>query len=132
MVEKANALKVGIKLEDLNFNKKVKSKGYTKKWKDNNARLGKWAFFQLRSFIDYKAKLLGVPVIYINPAYTSQMCSKCGHCHEDNRLSQSEFKCLFCKHENHADLNAAINISRASINKPIVDNRKVKSQTQSL
>jgi putative transposase len=52
----------GIKLEDLNFKKKVKSKGYTKKWKDNNAKLGKWAFFQLRQYIDYKAKLLGVPV----------------------------------------------------------------------
>jgi len=131
LVQKANALKVGIKLEDLNFKKKVKSKGYTKKWKDNNARIGKWAFFQLRSFIDYKAKLLGIPVIYIKPAYTSQTCSKCGHCHEDNRLNQSEFKCLSCDYENNADLNAAINISRASINKPIVDNHKVKSQTQS-
>jgi len=124
LVQKAKTLGVGIKLEDLNFKKQVPQKGWTKEWKDNNARKGKWAFGQLRKFIDYKAKLIGVPVLYINPAYTSQMCSKCGHTHEENRLTQSEFKCISCGYSENADYNAAINISRAEINQPIVATRK--------
>jgi len=123
LVQKAKALKVGLKLEDLNFKKQVPQKGWTKEWKDNNAKRGKWAFNQLRQMIDYKAKLSGVPVLYINPAYTSQKCSKCGHTHEDNRKTQSEFVCLECGYESNADLNAAINISRAEINQPIVATR---------
>ncbi len=123
LVQKAKALKVGLKLEDLNFKKQVPQKGWTKEQKDNNAKRGKWTFNQLRSMIDYKAKLLGVPVLYINPAYTSQKCSKCGHTHEENRLTQSEFKCTSCGYSENADLNAAINISRAAVNQPIVATR---------
>jgi len=47
--------------------------------------IGKWAFFELRNFIEYKAKLLGVPVIPIDPHYTSQRCSVCGYTAEENR-----------------------------------------------
>lgn len=135
LVQKAKTLGVGIKLEDLNFKKQVPQKGWTKEWKDNNAKRGKWAFGQLRQMIDYKAKLAGVPVLYINPAYTSQMCSKCGHTHEDNRLTQSEFVCFSCGYSVNADYNAAVNISRADVfqtsnpkraevNQPIVATRK--------
>ena len=95
-------------------------KSWTKTQKDNNARRSKWAFFQLRQYIDYKAKLSGVPVLYINPAFTSQKCSTRGHTCEENRLTQAEFKCVSCGFEANADFNASINISRASINKPIV------------
>jgi len=119
IVEKAKELGVGIKLEDLSFNKKTFLK-FNKKLRDNNAKLGKWAFGQLRDFITYKAKIAGVPVLFVNPAYTSQKCSRCGHTHEDNRKTQSEFVCLECGYESNADLNAAMNISRAVVNQPIV------------
>ena len=49
----------------------------------------------------------------INPAYTSQRCSKCGFTHEDNRPhtnAQDEFGCLKCGYDVHADYNAAKNI----------------------
>jgi IS605 OrfB family transposase len=132
LVQKAKTLKVGLKLEDLNFKKQVPQKGWTKEWKDNNAKRGKWAFGQLRMFIDYKAKLAGVPVLYINPAYTSQKCSNCGHTCEENRLTQESFVCISCGYFANADYNASINISRADINQPIVDTRKSDLQTQSL
>ena len=83
----------------------------------------KWAFRQLRSFIDYKAKLSGVPVFFVSPAYTSQTCSVCGFVHEGNRSSQSSFVCLRCAHSENADLNAAKNIrdmARAAVNQPMV------------
>src|SRR5207244_4202651 len=42
------------------------------------ARLHRWAFQQLQSFVQYKARAVGICVVYVNPAYTSQTCSACG------------------------------------------------------
>jgi transposase len=47
----------------------------------------------------------------VNPAYTSQMCSVCGHCAPGNRESQAVFWCVACGHRAHADVNAAVNIA---------------------
>lgn len=81
----------------------------------------KWAFRQLRSFIEYKAKLVGVPVLFVDPAYTSQMCSVCGYSDKDNRKSQKAFVCLKCGYAENADINAAYNIRTwAAISQPIV------------
>jgi len=72
--------------------------------------VGRWAFWQLRSFIIYKAKLAGVYVILIDPAYTSRTCNCCGHCEKANRKNQAEFVCKNCGHNENADLNDAKNI----------------------
>lgn len=127
LVAKAKALGVGLKLEDLHFSKKPVMK-FNKGLRDNNAKLGKWAFGQLRNFTSYKAKIVGIPVLMVNPAYTSQKCSKCGHISENNRETQAEFVCEKCGFVTNADLNAAINISRASINKPIVTEDELQIQ----
>ncbi len=82
--------------------------------------LGKWAFYELASFIQYKAQLLGIPVVFVDPKYTSQQCSVCGFISKENRKSQSEFVCLKCGHAENADINAAKNIAlRAAVNQPI-------------
>ncbi|MGW5187930.1 RNA-guided endonuclease InsQ/TnpB family protein [Kribbella sp. NPDC004138] len=47
----------------------------------------------------------------VNPAYTSQTCSICGHRAPENRESQAVFRCVACGHQAHADVNAAINIA---------------------
>ncbi|MEU4603702.1 transposase [Kribbella sp. NPDC023972] len=47
----------------------------------------------------------------INPAYTSQTCSVCGHRAPGNRESQAVFRCVACGHQANADVNAAINIA---------------------
>ena len=60
--------------------------------------------------LDYKGKLYGCEIIKVNPAYTSQKCSSCGHTERANRPSQSEFRCCQCGLEINADLNASINI----------------------
>jgi putative transposase len=78
-----------------------------------------WSFFQLRAFTTYKAALSGVRVISVNPAYTSQTCSACGHCDKANRKSQSRFVCTSCGYACHADVNVAVNIgSRAAVIPP--------------
>jgi IS605 OrfB family transposase len=85
------------------------------------SRLGGWAFNQLRLFIEYKAKLAGVPVEVVDPAYTSQTCSECGYCEQTNRKSQSEFSCRACGYSCNADFNSARNLrlrARAAVNPP--------------
>lgn len=89
--------------------------------KAQRERFGKWAFDQLRNFIEYKAQLVGVPVIPVNPKNTSRRCSHCGHIAKANRKSQSEFVCIHCGFSLNADENAAKNISfLASVKMPIV------------
>jgi IS605 OrfB family transposase len=132
LVTKAKALGLGLKLEDLKFKTKKPVMKFNKELRDKNAIRAKWAFGQLRDFITYKAKLVGIPVLLVNPAYTSQKCSKCGHTCKENRLTQSEFVCIQCGYSANADYNASVNISRAEINQPIVDASNCDLQTQSL
>lgn len=47
----------------------------------------------------------------INPAYTSQRCSSCGHIAAESRKSQALFSCVACGYTCNADLNAARNIA---------------------
>jgi transposase len=47
----------------------------------------------------------------VDPAFTSQRCSACGHTSADNRKSQAVFACVACGVVLHADVNAAINIA---------------------
>jgi putative transposase len=78
--------------------------------KSERATLHGWSFAQLGGFISYKAELNGVPLVKVDPSYTSQMCSKCGYTDKKNRKTRDEFECLFCGHASCADENGAKNI----------------------
>jgi transposase len=67
-----------------------------------------WSAFARR--LQDKAEASGVPVLFVNPRYTSQQCRRCDHIAEENRQSQTVFSCVNCGHANHADINAAENI----------------------
>lgn len=79
-----------------------------------NTILRNWSYYQLQSYIEYKAEREGIKVRYVNPAYTSQTCSRCGNIDKENRQTQQEFKCTKCGFELNADHNAAINIARST------------------
>jgi putative transposase len=108
IVALAEGTKRGIALEDL---KGIRER--TRFRKDQRAKVGGWAFHQLRTFVVYKSQLHGVPVVVVDPRNTSRTCSQCGHCEKGNRQSQDRFKCLACGYEAHADINAAVNIAAA-------------------
>ena len=73
--------------------------------------LRNWSFYELQQFITYKAQKYGIVVRKINPYHTSQICSKCGHWEEGQRIDQSHFVCKNCNSELNADYNAARNIA---------------------
>ncbi|WP_049937464.1 RNA-guided endonuclease InsQ/TnpB family protein [Haloplanus natans] len=79
------------------------------------ARFQQWAFRQVQSFIQYKARAVGVEVISVNPAYTSQRCSRCGHTASTNRRTRSAFHCGDCGYSVNADYNAAKNVAMRSL-----------------
>jgi putative transposase len=114
IVQTAHGTSRGIALEDL---KHIRERISAKRTVGKRQRsvLHSWAFFQLRAFIAYKAALAGVPVVYVNPADTSQTCSRCGHCERANRRSQAKFLCVACGFSAHADLNAAVNIRESAL-----------------
>ncbi|WP_374940169.1 zinc ribbon domain-containing protein [Streptomyces finlayi] len=59
--------------------------------KDQRTQLHSWSFHQLGSFLEYKARRAGVPLVYVDPAYTSRQCSACGHIDRKNRVGQATF-----------------------------------------
>jgi IS605 OrfB family transposase len=111
IVSTAQGTRRGIALEDLQG---IRERAGRTVRKRHRRMLHSWSFFQLRAFIAYKAALAGVRVVYVNPAYTSQTCSVCGHCEKANRTSQSQFLCRSCGFSAHADVNAAVNIRQSA------------------
>jgi len=99
---------LAIALEDLTGMSKNREKKSKTANKAQRKRLGTWGFYQLRQFIEYKATKLGNPVVLVNPKYTSQTCSKCGHVSKENRKNQWKFVCKQCGFAANADYNASL------------------------
>ena len=82
--------------------------------KKQRTDLNRWAFYQLEQFLTYKAQTFGMEINKIDPKYTSQGCSSCGHTEPANR-HKHRFLCKACGYELHADLNASRNIRMRGI-----------------
>ena len=68
-------------------------------------------------------------MIAVDPKYTSLTCNKCGHIDKENRVSQTEFRCMKCLHIGHADRNAALIIlMRVDISASVLARRKSPSR----
>ena len=76
---------------------------------------GNGSFFSLQRLVEKNAERRGIPVLYVNPAYTSKRCSRCGSI---GRRSRKRFECPHCGFVAHADVNAAFNIALTSQRAP--------------
>lgn len=63
-----------------------------------------WTGFRNR--LDHALTRRGGHLIEVNPAYTSQTCAQCGVVDPKSR-HRTDFRCVACGHEAHADINAA-------------------------
>lgn len=109
IVQRAIETESAIALEDLSgirqtSNRRMKS-------------LHRWAFYQLKELVSYKALAAGIPVILVGPAYTSKTCH---HCHHIGNRNGKEFSCPSCGWSGDADFNGARNIADlgAVVNQP--------------
>jgi putative transposase len=119
LVAEAQCTKRALVLEDLN---RIRSR--IKARKPQRATLSSWSFAQLRGYIEYKARMAGVWVIFVDPRNTSRTCPYCGHCEKANRQSQERFLCRQCGLAGLADHIAALNlraIGRVSLSMPDAD-----------
>jgi transposase len=68
-----------------------------------------WPFYQLSTFIAYKAERVGIRVEYVDLAYTSQTCPAC---FARNKAQDRRYVCGVCGWTGHRDQVGAITISR--------------------
>ncbi|MFC0106711.1 RNA-guided endonuclease InsQ/TnpB family protein [Kibdelosporangium aridum] len=85
--------------------------------KSQRATVHSWAFGQLGKYLEYKSRRAGVAFVQVDPAYTSQTCSRpgCGYVDKKNRRTQALFVCVRCDFVGHADHNAARNIAERGV-----------------
>ncbi|AGK61415.1 transposase, IS605 OrfB family, central region [Archaeoglobus sulfaticallidus PM70-1] len=94
--------------------------------KEYRATFHNWAFRRLQEMIEYKCLERGVPVVYVEPKYSSQRCPRCGTIDKRNRKSQALFQCVSCGFQHNADYVASLNLSElarggwAAVNQPNV------------
>jgi len=89
-------------IEDLNIKKMMRSSTFAKSIADAS-----WN--QFLQILSYKAEEAGRKIGFVNPAYTTQECFKCGY-REKKELSQRLHCCTNCGYSTSRDFNAAQNI----------------------
>ncbi|HEV2656372.1 MAG TPA: transposase [Ktedonobacteraceae bacterium] len=124
LVAKAKHQNKAIALEELRH---IRSRTEARLKRSQRARHSNWSFGQLRFFLEYKARYAGVPLHTVDPRNTSRTCPVCKHCEKANRKSQASFVCKNCGYACNADWNAAINISRADVMRPIVESESSRN-----
>lgn len=112
IVNLAMAERKGIAIEDLTH---IRTRARVRK--SQRRRHHSWAFAQLRSFLEYKAKRAGIKLVIVDPRYTSQTCNCCMWIGD---RKGKRFSCTNCCNIADADVNAARNIAvvGAVVNQP--------------
>jgi len=93
-----------IAIEDLSINDMKKDN-----FRCVNKSIGDAAWNMLFDQLSYKAEYAGTQVVKINPAHTSQTCSRCGN-RQKLKLSERIFICHCCSLSIDRDFNASLNI----------------------
>ena len=103
----AEERKSAIVLEDLKGMRPKRSK-------ELNRRLSMWPRRKLHQIIEYKAQWKGIPVVKVDPRYSSRTCPTCGR-KQDSRMG-AEFKCE-CGWHMDRHVNASLNLLQTAISK---------------
>jgi IS605 OrfB family transposase len=78
--------------------------------KVGNLKLHAWPFEEIRRQLEYKGEEVGIEVVTISEAYTSQTCHFCGTIDKASRVKRGLYRCRHCGVVVNADLNGAANI----------------------
>ena len=84
-----------------------------------NMKILDQGWYQFKTFLKYKLGWQSKKMIEVDPTYTSQGCSYCGHISRANRQSQSQsqsqFCCVKCGFATNADYQASLNIFKRGL-----------------
>ncbi len=79
-------------------------------------RLSSWPVRELHRQLAYKAEGAGVPVLQVDPSYTSKTCPRCGERQHDRRRRMGRvFVCRACGWRCDRQVNAGLNICRTAL-----------------
>ena len=99
-----------IVLEDLKGIRKLYRKGNGQGNKYRR-KLNSWSFYELQRQIQYKSAWEGIPVRFVNPKRTSQLCPICGDRLQEDKFNRRKLLCNNCKKSMNRDVVASLNIS---------------------
>ncbi len=86
--------------------------GNARRWgRKQRYLLNTWAYKVLRHCLEIQAEEHGVQVIFVNPAWSSRTCPRCGDARKENRIG-IDYHCKYCGYRNHADVVGATNLAR--------------------
>jgi putative transposase len=81
-----------------------------------NRRLSLWPRRKLHQIIEYKAAWKGIPIVKVDPRYSSRRCPICGRISDSRMGTRAEFACE-CGWHLDRHVNASMNLLQAAISK---------------
>ncbi|MEO9308716.1 MAG: transposase, partial [Nitrososphaera sp.] len=110
IVQKAKETKSALVLKDIKGIRKLyrKSNGQGNKFR---RMMNSWSFYEFHRQLQYKAAWEGIPVLFIDPKRTSQLCPRCGGQLQGDRLYRRKLWCSNCMRFMDRDVVASMNIA---------------------
>jgi putative transposase len=110
IVQRAKETKSALILEDIKGIRKLYRKG---NGQGNNYRrkMNSWSFYEFQRQLQYKAAWEGIPVLFVDPKRTSQLCPGCGGTLQEDRLYHRKLWCINCGKLMDRDVVASMNIA---------------------
>ena len=82
-------------------------------------KLQRWSYKKVLKKIEHLCEEIGIRLMKVSPAYTSQRCSNCGTMQESSRKGE-QYHCIVCGMELDADYNASLNILHRGVYNPSI------------
>ncbi|MEO9308762.1 MAG: transposase [Nitrososphaera sp.] len=110
IVQRAKETKSALVLENLTGIRKLYRKG-NGQGNDFRRKLNSWSFYEFQRQLQYKAAWEGIPVWFVDPKRTSQLCPICGGRLQEDRLRRRSLWCNNCRRVMNRDVVASMNIA---------------------
>jgi putative transposase len=79
--------------------------------------INNFPYYRLVQYIKYKAEWLGINVMEISEAFSSQTCHRCGQRSKSARRTQGWYVCDRCRLDTNADYNGSMNIMQRALSR---------------
>jgi len=100
-------------------------------WRKNQRKkTNRIPYAMIRHALRHRAAMDGRILLEVDPAFTSQMCPRCGNVTRRNRANWAYFKCTVCAFEANSDRVASLNMCRRAARLKVVFPKITFSESQ--